>query len=68
LTPSALEDGAEELSLKDMDSKSSKAASWPKYPEHLTKLDGNLSRYNADLAGEDCHWADLRWKYWLVRN
>lgn len=43
------------MSLKDMDSKSSKAASWPKYPEHLTKLDGNLSRYNADLAGEDCN-------------
>ena len=37
-----------------MDGKSSKAASWPKYSEHLTKLDGTVSRYNADLTGEDC--------------
>eukprot|EP00438_Fugacium_kawagutii_P032269 Skav209900 [mRNA] locus=scaffold2642:418051:456034:- [translate_table: standard] len=52
-------DGAQELSLKDMDSKaSSKAASFPNYPQHLTKLDGKVSRYNADLAGEDCHLAE----------
>lgn len=49
------EDNAQALSSKDMDAKCTRAASWPKYPQHLTKLDGQVSRYNADLTGEDCN-------------
>lgn len=49
-------DGAKDLSLKDMDqSRKGVPASWPNYPQHLTQLDGKVSRYNADLTGEDCH-------------
>ncbi|CAK9017018.1 unnamed protein product [Durusdinium trenchii] len=48
-------DNAQALSSKDMDAKCTRAASWPKYPQHLTKLDGQVSRYNADLTGEDCN-------------
>ena len=49
-------DGAKDLSLKDMDqSRKGVPASWPDYPQHLTQLDGKVSRYNADLTGEDCH-------------
>jgi len=49
-------DGAKDLSLKDMDqSRKGVPASWPDYPQHLTQLDGKVSRYNADLTGEDCN-------------
>ena len=53
--PLMAKDGAKDLSLKDMDQSRKGAASWPNYAQHLTQLDGKVSRYNADLTGEDCH-------------
>ena len=48
-------DGATELSSKDVDSSCRRAASYPNYPEHVTRFDGKCSRHCSDLAGEDCN-------------
>mmetsp|Transcript_4244 Transcript_4244/g.9804 ORF Transcript_4244/g.9804 Transcript_4244/m.9804 type:complete len:635 (+) Transcript_4244:2-1906(+) len=43
------------LTESDVDPKCSRAASYPDYPKHLTTFDGKVSRYCADVAGEDCN-------------
>lgn len=47
-------DGKESLSNGDVDPNCKAAASWPRYSETVRKLDGEVSRYNADTTGIDC--------------
>mmetsp|Transcript_80826 Transcript_80826/g.142549 ORF Transcript_80826/g.142549 Transcript_80826/m.142549 type:complete len:652 (+) Transcript_80826:30-1985(+) len=47
--------GKDALADEDMDPKCKRAASYPNYRKHVTTCDGKVSRYNADLAGEDCN-------------
>ena len=48
-------ESATELGLQDLNPKCTVAASWPNYRQHLTKLDSNVSRYNADTSGAECN-------------
>lgn len=48
-------DAAEELKVEDLDPKCKRPASWPDYAATLTKLDGSVSRFNADTRGIDCN-------------
>ena len=43
------------LAAEDLDPSCKSAASWPNYRQHLVKLDGNVSRYNADTSGVECN-------------
>jgi D-lactate dehydrogenase len=47
-------EGKEELAKDDLDPKSRTAASWPNYGANVRKLNGEVSRYNADTTGIDC--------------
>eukprot|EP00434_Breviolum_minutum_P031866 symbB.v1.2.028181.t1/scaffold2963.1/size66434/2 len=48
-------DSAETLTEGDLDPSCKSAASWPKYPELLTKVEDKVSRFNADTTGADCN-------------
>eukprot|EP00928_Gymnodinium_smaydae_P032953 TRINITY_DN23740_c0_g7_i1.p1 TRINITY_DN23740_c0_g7~~TRINITY_DN23740_c0_g7_i1.p1 ORF type:complete len:665 (-),score=86.91 TRINITY_DN23740_c0_g7_i1:133-2127(-) len=43
------------LTEADLDSSCCRAASWPRYTEHITRFDGSVSRFNADTTGIDCN-------------
>lgn len=45
----------QQLSKDDLDPACTAAASWPKYPDIVTNLNSEVSRFNADTRGEDCN-------------
>jgi len=48
-------DSVETLTEGDLDPSCKLPASWPKYPELLTKVEEKVSRFNADTTGADCN-------------